>query len=552
MKLLIIGGVAGGASAATRARRVNPHAEILILEKGPAVSFANCGLPYHLGGEIEKREKLIVATSELFKKRFGIEVRTLTEAISIDRNLKRVSAINKLTNLEEVYFYDKLIISTGSKLRRLPVFDKSYKNVFSLWSLSDLDQSLDYIKQTNPKKALVVGAGFVGLEIAEQLKYRGLEITVVEKAAQVLGPLDAEMASFIEDELKVNKAALYLGREIKEINSKNEILKSVVLDDGTKLEIDLVFWGIGVLPESKLAEEAALELGALNAIRVNEFQQTSDPDIYAVGDVSEYIYAPTNKKMPVPLAGPANRAGRIAGEHAVSGKTQLKQKVQGTAIVRVFSKTAGLTGLSERSCKAQSIPYLTSYISANNHAGYFPAAKELLIKLVFDPIDGKILGTQIIGEEGVDKRIDIISTLLHFEGSAKDLASLDLAYAPPFGSAKDAVHIAAFTVLNHLDSRPKLISPFANLDTYQVVDVRTSKERENLPLKNSIHIPIDEESGDIRKRLNVLDKTKDTVVVCHSGKRAHIVASMMCDLGFKLVFNSSGGMMIRSRCANSN
>ena len=546
MKILIIGGVAGGASAATRARRVNANCEITIIERGPAISFANCGLPYHLGGEIKERKKLLVATPELFKNRFNIDVLTNTEALEINTESKSLVVKDLVNNKTNTLNYDKLIISTGSKLRRLPIFEKTYKNVFSLWTLKDLDKSLEYIKENTPKNAIVIGAGFVGLEVAEQLKHLGLKVSLIEKAPQVLGPLDPEMASFISDELKSNEIDLYLGREIINLSGDQNI-NSVTLDNSEKIDTDLILWGIGVTPESDLARSANLELSNSGAIIVNENQQTSNPDIYAVGDVSEYLYAPLNRKMNIPLAGPANKAGRIAGEHAASNQNQVKLSVNGTSIVRVFKKAAGATGLTEKLCKSKNIPYSVSYISANHHAGYFPGAKELIIKVLFSPTDGKILGGQVVGEEGVDKRLDILSTLIHFGGKASDLANLDLAYAPPFGSAKDALHMSAFTILNHLASHPVLIHPSSDLKEYQVIDVRTASEREKLPLNDSLHIPIDNNQNDLKERLSILDKTKKIAVICHSGKRAHIVASLLVSLGFKDVVNVSGGMMMRSR-----
>ena len=544
MKILIIGGVAGGASAATRARRVNPKAEITIFEKGQAISFANCGLPYHLGGEIEKRDKLLVATPHLFKNRFGIEVKTNHEVISIDRNNKKIIVRDLIANQNSDYNYDKLIISTGSKLRELPVFSNKYTNVFNLWTLNDLDTSLSFIKTHSIKRATVIGAGFVGLEVAEQLKHLNLEVDLVERGTQVLGPLDADMASFISKELEANGVKQHLGREVIKIESDNNQAKKLILDDNSVIETQLIFVGVGVLPESKLASEAGLEIGS--AIKVNQFQQTSDSDIYAVGDASEYIYAPSNSPASIPLAGPANRAGRIAGEHAASGKAQFTQKVLGTSIVRVFKKAAAITGLTEKSCKRLNIDYTTSVISAAHHASYFPGAKELIIKLLFNETDGKILGAQIIGEEGVDKRIDVISTLITMNGTVKDMACLDLAYAPPFGSAKDPIHQIAFTALNHMDSRPKLLHYSSDLSNYQVIDVRTEDEIRRTPLSGATIIPIDHPAGDIRSRVSNLDPQKPTVVTCHSGKRAHVVASMLSGLGFNNIYNLTGGMMMRS------
>lgn len=546
MKIVIIGGVAGGASAATRARRVNPKAEILIFEKGHNVSFANCGLPYHLGGEIPSREKLIVAKKELFENRFGIKIYTRYLVTKINPSNKTITVTNLESNASEDHCFDKLIISTGSKLREIPAFKNKFDNVFSLWSLENLDNVMDYLKKNPVHNAIVIGAGFVGLEVAEQLKHKGLNVTLIEKATQVLGPLDPEMAKIVEKELLSNKISLKLGKEIVETKLEKLKVKEVTLDSSEIIPTDLILWGIGVLPENSLAVDAGLEIGAQGGIKVNENQQTSNPDIYAVGDASEYFHQILDKKVLMPLAGPANRAGRIAGEHAARNKNQFSQKVIGTSIVRIFSKNAALCGLSEKICKLNNIKYSTSYISANNHAGYFPGAKEMIIKILFNEDDGKILGAQIVGEEGVDKRIDIISSIVHFNGTAKDLALLDLAYAPPFGSAKDPVHISAYTILNHLDKSPLLLHPSTNLAEFQVIDTRTEKELKELPLENALHIPVDTPINVILERIKNLDKSKPVVVACHSGKRAHILASSLANLGFSKVYNLTGGMMVRS------
>lgn len=547
MKILIIGGVAGGASAATRARRTNPNAEICIFEKGPNVSFANCGLPYHIGGEIQKREKLLVAKKDLFEKRFGIQIYEKHLVTKILPNEKLIEVIDLHTHTTHAHRYDTLIISTGSKLRTLPLFSNTtYENVHSLWSLDDLDKIISY-RDNNPiQNATIIGAGFVGLEVAEQLAHKGIKVTVVEKAPQVLGPLDPEMARLIEDELFTSGVEVRLGREIKStIHDKNKI-KAYTLDSNETIETDLIIWGIGVTPENTLAQNAGLAIGATGGIVTNEFQQTSIPDIYAVGDASEYHHGILDKKVLMPLAGPANRSGRIAGEHAATGKSQFTQHVVGTAIVRVFKKTAASTGLSEKSCIQQNIPYVTSYISAYNHAGYYPGAEELIIKLICHTGTRKILGAQVVGGQGADKRIDIISTLIHFGGTAKDLALLDLAYAPPFGSAKDPLHIAAYSILNHFDRSPLLMHPSHTLEDVQLIDVRTEKEIAEIPLPGARHIPIDTSPSELREKISDLKKERPIVVTCHSGKRAHILASMLSRMGFKEVYNLSGGMRMRS------
>ena len=545
MKIIIVGGVAGGASAATRARRVNAHAEIIIFEKGMAPSFANCGLPYHLGGEIKERGKLLVATADLFRRRFGIDVRTESEVTRIDREKREIEYKELRTGRVTRQGFDKLILSPGSRLRTLPALNGGFENVFTLWSLNDLDRSLSFIQNNQVNKIAVIGAGFVGLEVAEQLQLKGYKVVLIERNPQVLGPLDPDMASFVAEELTEKGVQLYLGREVLGADSEQGRVRALKLDNGSIIETDLVFVGIGVSPEIKLAQDAGLDVGS--GVRVNQYQQTSDPNIYAVGDASEYFYAPTGNAQPLPLAGPANRSGRIAGEHAASGRAQFTQKVFGTAIVRAFNKVAAITGLSEKACTKAGIPHTVAIISAAHHASYFPGAKEMILKLIFDENSGKILGCQAVGEDGVDKRIDVIASVMHFGGTVRELANLDLAYAPPFGSAKDPLHQLAFVALNHMDGRPKLLGSKANLEGYQILDVRTEGERERLPMPGAIALPIDHPDGDIRGRVADLNPRQRTIVICHSGKRAHVVASMLIGLGFSDVANLTGGMMMRAR-----
>lgn len=519
-----------------------------LISLGADIAFANCGLPYHVGGEIVNREKLLVASPELFKNRFNIEVKLQHEVVNIDPISKKIFGTNKSNNSKFELSYDKLILSTGSKLIKLPIFKEGLENVFTLWSMKDLDETMSYLSKSKVKHATVIGAGFVGLELVEQLKNKGLQVSLIEKSPQVLPPLDSEIASIIESELEKHGVDLNIDTEVSEVIESSNQVDALKLANGKTIQTDLVFVGIGVRPETSILNESGIKLGQGGAVIVDEKQRTNFPDIYAVGDMSESTYGPTNEHLAIPLAGPANKAGRIAGEHATTGEVQSKSVTYGTSIVRVFSKTAGLTGLSEKLCQRKNITYKTTYISANHHAGYFPGAKELILKLIYDPENGRVLGAQGIGEEGVDKRLDIISTLLHFNGKVSDLAELDLSYAPPFGSAKDPVHQLAYVALNDLDKFPETLAPNADLSGYQVIDVRTAKERDMLPLEGSIHIPIDGPNDKpIKEMLLDLDIDKETVITCHSGKRAHVIASLCQSLGFKKVYNLTGGMMIRSR-----
>lgn len=540
LRIVIVGGVAGGATAAARARRANANAEITIVEKGPAVSFANCGLPYHIGGEIEQRDKLLVATKELFWNRFRIRVCTGHLAESIDTKNQSVTGVTESGDKFELP-YDKLILSTGSEPIRPDFCNVQAENLFQLWTLDDMDRIIAYLKSADCKSATVVGAGFVGLEVVEQLHRLGLKVTLIERLPQVLGPLDSEMAKLVQEELEKKQVTVCLSASVTKLQVEQGRVSQVQLDSGSSQATDLVIVGAGARPRTELASRAGLAIGKTGGLVVNEYCQTSDPNIYAVGDMIEYHHGTLDQNMRIPLAGPANRSGRVAGSHAACGKSPKMASVQGTSIVRVFDVAAGTTGLNERLCKANNIPYACATIQAPHHASYFPGAKNLTLKLIYSPEDGRVLGAQAVGAEGVDKRLDVVATLLNFSGTVDDLAGLDLAYAPPFGSAKDPLHMAAFVAQNDLADYPTLASVDIALDGYQVVDVRNASEIEKLPLAGAVKIPVD----DISSRWESLDPDKPTIVVCHSGKRAHIAASWLLGKGFKSVRNLNGGMSIR-------
>ncbi|MEM7474367.1 MAG: FAD-dependent oxidoreductase [Planctomycetota bacterium] len=539
-RIVIVGGVAGGATAAARARRCDAQAEITILEKGPAVSFANCGLPYHIGGEIEDRDKLLVATPELFWNRLRVRVRTEHEVTQIDRGACTVTGLD--AEGEEFKLpYDRLILATGSKPIEIEALSRDAENVFQLWSLSDMDEILEYMKRRPCRKALVIGAGFVGLEVVEQIAARGMGVVLVERLPQVLGPLDFEMARLVEKELLKSEVDLKLGANAEQLLISSGRATAAKLDNGETVATDLVIVGAGVRPRIELAEQNGLSIGAQGGVEINEFCQTSDPNVYAVGDMVEYQHRILGSAVRMPLAGPANRAGRIAGEHAVRGSSPPLPPVAGTAIVRVFGTTAGTTGLNERACQQAGLRYRSATIQAPHHASYFPGAKTLTLKLIYDD-NGKILGAQGVGAEGVDKRMDVIATALQFGGTVQDLVGLDLSYAPPFGSAKDPIHMVAFAAQNDLAEKPELVPYDADLAGKQVVDVRAPSELEKLPTaEGAINIPVDE----LADRTGELDPDLPTIVVCHSGKRAHVAACRLQSLGFSSVQNLSGGMSIR-------
>lgn len=544
-RILIIGGVAAGASAATRARRIDSNAEITIIEKGPAVSFANCGLPYHLGGEIAERNKLLVATPELFWNRFRIRVRTREEVIAIDRDAKIImvkDCTDPSRTLSQIP-YDRLILAMGAAPVLPPFALQPASNVFQLWTLPDMDGILERIKTTKVQRALVVGAGFVGIEVVEQLRRLGIQVDLVERSPTILNRLDPIFANMACNALRKESIYPINSESVQEFQRQDDRVTGAVLSNGQIIPTDLVILGVGVRPRTKLAVQAKLAVGDSGGLVVNEFMQTSDPAIYAAGDLVEYTHQITGTKTLNPLAGPANRSGRIAGEHAACGRSQPMGGVLGTSIVRVFETTAGMTGLNEKYLNQHKIPFRTAIVQAANHASYFPGATNMQLKVLYEAPSGRILGAQAVGGEGVDKRIDVLATAMTLQGTVYDLAKIDLAYAPPYGSAKDPIHMVAFAAINDLQSNPRLLPPDAPLDGLQIVDVRTAKERVELPLPNAIAIPIDE----LPESSGQLDPSKPTVVVCHSGKRAHIGACRLQASGFKQVFNLTGGMSVRSQ-----
>ena len=545
-RILIVGGVAGGASAATRARRVNEDAEIVLLEKDHDVSFANCGLPYYIGGEIEDRDALLVTTPEQLWRRFRIDVRVRHEARSIDRRQRTVTVIERDTGRSYEEPYDKLILATGAEPIVPPITGTDAANVFTLRNLEDTDRIKEAVSAGPLRRAVVVGAGFIGLEVVEQLLELGVPTSLVELQTQVLPPLDAEMARPLEEALLAGGVDLRLGSGISGIATADGRATAVELENGDRIEADLVLLGVGVRPSIGLAQEAGLELGENGGVRVDEFQQTSDPAVYAVGDASEVCFAPTGEALRVPLAGPANRAGRIAGEHAASGRAAPMRPVLGTAIVRCLGRAAGLTGLTRKQAERAGIPWASVTVVARHHAGYYPGAKPLTLKLLYAPDDGRVLGAQCVGSEGVDKRLDVIATSLAFGAKVGDLAGLDLAYAPPFGAAKDPVHMAAFAASNDLEGLVRFLQPDADLTGYQVLDVRGADEVAARPLPGAakvVTIPLDE----LRDRLEELDPSLPTVTSCATGQRAYVAARILMQHGFREVYDLTGSLTLRSR-----
>jgi NADPH-dependent 2,4-dienoyl-CoA reductase/sulfur reductase-like enzyme/rhodanese-related sulfurtransferase len=529
MKIVIIGGVAGGASAATRLRRNLEDAEIIMVERGPEVSFANCGLPYYLGGVIEGRDQLLVTTPEKLRERFRLDVRTLTAAESIDRAGKTVTLRDLKTQNVYQESYDYLILATGAAPMRPPLPGIDLPGVFSLRSMQDTDRIFESLP--NVKRAVVVGAGFIGLEMVENLRHRGIEVDLVELSAQVLPPFDREMTYPLEQALKANQVTLHLGDSLTSIEPGLQ----VHLQSGKSWQADLVLLGIGVRPENTLAIQAGLEVGPRGGVVVNEQMLSSDPNIYAVGDLVQTIDAISHKPTQIPLAGPANRQGRIAAD-CIAGKTASYRGTQGTAIVGLFNQVAAATGASEKALRAQNVPFAKVYVHPNQHAGYYPGAKSLTLKLLFQPSDGKLLGAQAVGQDGVDKRIDAIAVAIQGGLTVYDLEEMELCYAPPFGSAKDPVNMAGFVAANMLRGDHPQVSVEDLRPEMNLIDVRTHSEFAAGHIPGAQHIPLD----NLRERLDEVSSDKEAIVYCQVGLRGYLATRILLQKGFK-VRNLSGG-----------
>jgi NADPH-dependent 2,4-dienoyl-CoA reductase/sulfur reductase-like enzyme/rhodanese-related sulfurtransferase len=537
-KVVIVGGVAGGASAAARLRRLDERAKIVVLERGPYVSFANCGLPYYVGRVIPQREALLVQTEQELETRFNLDIRPLHEAIAIDRARKVVRVREVITGREYEESYDKLILSPGSVPLVPSIPGVNRAGVFTVRGIPDVEAISHWIESTEAGRAVVVGGGFIGLEMAENLRSRGLEVTLVEMLPQVLPPLDFEMAAMVHHHLAEHGVHLHLGDGLAEIEERADGL-TVVTQSGCQFPADLVILAIGVRPESELAAKAGLKLGIRDTIVVNEHMQTSDPDIYAVGDVAQVINPLTGEPSFVPLAGPANKQGRIAADH-ICGRSSSYRGTQGTAIVKVFDLTVACTGLNHRQAQAAGISFHACIVHAHSHAGYYPGAQPLTIKLLFNAPDGKLLGAQVVGRGGVDKRIDVLATAIQGGMTVFDLEELELSYAPPYGSAKDPVNVAGFVAGNVLRGDVELITweEVVRLDPtqYYVLDVRTLAEYERGHIPGSLHIPLDE----LRRRLPALPRDRRPVVVCQAGLRAYVACRILAQHGFRPL-NLTGG-----------
>jgi len=541
MRYIVVGGVAGGMSAAARLRRIAEDAEIIVFERGEYISYANCGLPYYIGDVIKERSNLLVQTVEGFRKRFNVDVRVKSEVIGIDRKNKEVIVRDLSTGKEYRERYDKLILSPGATPVKPPIPGIDLENIFTLRDVADTDRIRNFVDTKKPRRALIVGAGFIGLEMAENLHNRGILVTIVEALEQMMGVLDYDMATLIHQHLKTKNVEFYLKDGVSSFESAGDGKIAVNLSSGRKIVVDMVILSIGVRPESKLAKEAGLELGERGHIVVNEYLQTSDPDIYAIGDVIEVYNPIIGKKVPLPLAWPANLQGRIVADNVVFGNVRKYKGTIGVAITKVFDITVAVAGATEKMLKREGIPFKSIIIHPSHHAGYYPGALPMTLKLTFSPTDGKILGAQIIGYDGVDKRIDVLAIAMNAGMTVYDLTELDHAYAPPYSSAKDPVNMAGYVAENVLKGLVKVISveEFLSLDRENIfiLDVRTKDEYDLGHIEGAVNIPVDE----IRQNLGKIPKDKKIIVYCGVGLRAYVACRVLYQNGFNEVYNLSGG-----------
>lgn len=541
MKIVIIGGVAGGMSAATRARRLDANAEIIVLEKSGHVSYANCGLPYYVGGVIEEEKDLLLQTPESLHARFRLDVRISSEVIAINRIKKTVSVRNLLTKEVSEIGYDKLILSPGASPVVPPI--PGVERAMTLRTVEDVKRIANRVNE-KPANAVVIGGGFIGVEIAENLIHRGIKTALVEAMPQVLAPLDPEMASLVAKEMALQGVELHLADGVSTIDPT-----TVTLTSGAVLPADLVILAIGVRPDTSLAKVADIKVGTRGGIEVDDFNRTSDPDIYAVGDAAEKVDALDGEATLVPLANLANRHGRVAADH-ISGLITRPVKTIGTAIVKVFDLMIATTGWNEKRLSADGRTFIAIHTHPNSHAGYYPDAKQMALKLLFDPATGEILGAQGVGIEGVDKRIDVIATAIRGGITAPELADLELAYAPPFGSAKDPVNMLGYIAENLISglletAQWNQIEDFV-AKGFDLVDVRTAAEYGRGSIPGAISMPIDE----IRDRVSEL-KNKNVLVNCQVGQRGHTATMLLKELGFNAV-NLDGGYLTWSNSPIAN
>ena len=542
-RILIVGGVAGGASCAARARRLSEDAEIIVFERGPFVSFANCGLPYYVGNVITHEKSLLVATPELFSKRFNIEVKVHSEVLAIDREKRELKIRNLLTGEVSAEIYDALVLAPGSSPIKPPLPGIDLPGIFTLRTIPDSNRMKDWIVNKNVKRAVVVGGGFIGLETAENLVKRGISVTIIEMLPQVMPPIDPEMAVPLQEHLKANGVTLHLGDSVAKFERVEDVGNLVVTTKTEmKFECEMALLAVGVRPEVSLAKQAGLEIGVLGGIRVTNQMRTSDENIWAVGDAVEVRDFITGDWSLIPLAGPANRQGRIAAD-VILGRDSSFRGVQGTMVCKVFNNTVAATGVSEKTLlrlksNGKEIPYEKVYLHPGQHAAYYPGAKSITMKLIYSPKDGRILGAQAVGEEGVEKRIDVIAMAIQKHSTVYDLEEAELCYAPQFGTAKDPVNFAGMVAANALRGDSP-VAHWANVNEpgMYILDVREPSEFKAGHFEGSANIPL----PTLREKMNSLPREKEILVYCGVGQRSYYAVRILRLNGFD-VRNISGGM----------
>ena len=543
MKVVIVGGVAGGATTATRLRRLDENSEIILFERGEHISFANCGLPYYIGDVIKSEEDLLVQTPEKFKERFNIDVRIKQEVIKIDKENKQVEIRKNDTG--EIYFetYDKLVLSPGAEPIN-PFKDVKNDRIFTIRNVNDAEKVKTFIENNNPQSAVIVGGGYIGVEMAENLSEYNMEVSIVEKAPHLISIIDRDMAHFVHKEIKKYGVKLYLNQGVNKIEEQEKLLLTL---DNEKIETDLVILCIGVKPEANLAKEAGLNLNEKGAIIVNYKMQTSDENIYALGDAVEVQNIITDARSGIALAGPANRQARIVANN-IEGITSTYDGFIGSSILKIFNYSLGIAGLSEKVCKTLDIPYKIMIISPYSHATYYPGAKMITIKAIYNSQTSQILGAYVWGKASVDKITDILSVAIQTKMKAADLSALELCYAPPFSSAKSPVNTLGNAIENEMDDLVDTISveELKNKENPYILDVRTVEEYNLSHIDGAINIPLDE----LRENLEKLDKSKEIIVHCHSGLRSYLACRILQQKGYN-VKNLIGGYIMYDVMKNS-
>ena len=539
MKIVIVGGVAGGATAAARLRRLDETAEIVVFERSGFVSYANCGLPYYIGGVIEDQEELTLQTPESFYERFRVQMKVHHEVTAIDRSAKTVTVRNLATGEVFQESYDKLLLAPGARPTQPALPGVGLDRLFTLRTVEDTLRIRRFVDTQHPKSVVLAGGGFIGLELAENLRERGLDVTIVQRPKQLMTPFDADMAALIHREVRAHGVRLALGHTVEGF-AESEGGVQVLLKDEQPLQADMVILAIGVTPDSRLAAEAGLELGLKGSILVNDRMQTSDPDIYAVGDAVQVNHFVTGQPALIALAGPANKQGRIAADNMAGGDSRYKGS-QGSSVLKIFDLTAAATGLNEAATRRAGLDVEAVVLSPMNHAGYYPGGRVMTMKVLFERRTGKLLGAQIVGSDGVDKRIDVLATAIRAGMTAADLTELDLAYAPPYSSAKDPVNMAGYMMENLLTGKVKQfrLDELATLPrdgSVTLLDTRTTGEYSRGHADGFINLPLDE----LRDRLSELDPAKPVYVMCQSGLRSYLACRILTQHGFTC-YNFAGG-----------